>query len=358
MKQSGLFGLSEHLKRLSAVGDPLETMERVVDFEASRPLLEAALAYSDGSKGGRPPYDPVTMLKVLILAAQNNVSDARMEFLVRDRLSWLRFLGFDLGAPTPDANTIRLFRERLTQAGALDALFADFDRQLRERGYLPMGGQIVDATLVAAPKQRNTAAEKAAIKEGKSAREIWPDQPAKAAQKDTDARWTLKFAKARPMPDGKPGIDIAIPSFGYKSSIAICRRFGFIRKGKVTDGARFDGRMLRDVVTGDNTASDVWADTAYRSQSNEAWLRKIGRVSRIHRKKPRGKPMPAHTARANASRSAVRARVEHVFARQKDQMGLFIRTIGLRRAEAKITLTNLAYNIDRLIFHERRAATA
>jgi len=123
------------------------------------------------------------------------------------------------------------------------------------------------------------------------------------------------------MPDGKPGTDIAIPSFGYKSSIAICRRFGFIRKAKVTDGARFDGRMLRDVVTGDNTASDVWADTAYRSQSNEAWLRKIGRVSRIHRKKPRGKPMPAHTARANATKSTVRARVEHVFARQKDQIG-------------------------------------
>ena len=85
--------------------------------------------------------------------------------------------------------------------------------------------------------------------------------------------------------------------------------------------------------------------------------KRMGRVSRIHREKPRGKPMPVHTARANATRSAVRARVEHVFARQKDQMGLFIRTIGLRRADAKITLVNLAYNIDRLIFHERRAAT-
>jgi len=298
----------------------------------------------------------VAMLKVLILAAQNNVSDARMEFLVRDRLSWLRFLGLDLGAPTPDENTIRLFREKLTRAGALEVLFAAFDRQLRERGYLPMGGQIVDATLVAAPKQRNTATEKAAIKDGKSAREIWPDEPAKAAQKDIDARWTLKFAKARPMPDGKPGTDIAIPSFGYKSSIAICRRYGFIRRGKVTDGARFDGRMLRDVVTSDNTASDVWADTAYRSRSNEAWLKTIGRVSRIHRKKPAGKPMPTRTARANAGKSVVRARIEHVFARQKDQMGMFIRTIGLARAEAKITLANLAYNIDRLIFHERRAA--
>lgn len=356
MHQAGLFGLSDQLKRLSDCGDPLETMSRVVDFEIFRPALEKALAYGDGAKGGRPPYNPVAMFKVLILAAQNTVSDARMEFLIRDRLSWLRFLGFDLGAVTPDENTIRLFREKLTRAGALDALFAAFDRRLRERGYLPMGGQIVDATLVAAPKQRNTAAEKEAIKAGKRAAEIWPNQPAKAAQKDTDARWTVKFAKARPLPGGRPGIDIAIPSFGYKSSIAICRRYGFIRAAKVTDGARFDGRMLRDVVTRDNTASDVWADTAYRSRDNEAWLTRMGRVSRIHRKKPKGKPMPARTARANAARSIVRARIEHVFARQKDQMGLFVRTIGIVRAEAKITLANLAYNIDRLIFHERRAA--
>ena len=254
------------------------------------------------------------MFKVLILAAQNTVSDARMEFLIRDRLSWLRFLGFDLGAPTPDENRIRLFREKLTRAGAIDALFAAFDRRLRERGYLPMGGQIVDAALVAAPKQRNTAVEKDPIRGGKSAAEIWPDQPAKMAQKDTDARWTLKkFAKGRPLPGGRPGIDIAIPSFGYKSSIAICRRYGFIRRGKVADGARFDRRMLRDVVTSDNTASDVWADTAYLSRSNEVWMKSIGRVSRVHRKKPRGKPMSARTARVNAPRSnrpcSYRARV-------------------------------------------------
>lgn len=139
MRQAGLFRLSDHLKRLSAYGDPLEELGRIIDFEVFRPILVAALAYGDGTKGDRPPYDPVAMLKVLILAAQNNVSDARMEYLIRDRLSWLRFLGFDLGVPMPDANTIRLFRERLTEAGALDTLFADFDRQLKERGYLAMG---------------------------------------------------------------------------------------------------------------------------------------------------------------------------------------------------------------------------
>ena len=147
-----------------------------------------------------------------------------------------------------------------------------------------------------------------------------------------------------------------IPSFGYKSSIPICRAFGFLRKGKTTDAARFDGRMLRDVVTNDNTASDVWADTAYRSQANEKWLKRQSRVSRIHRRKPRGKPMPERTAKANAAKSRIRARVEHVFAQQKDKMGLFIRTIGIKRAEAKITLANRAYNLSRLIFHERRSA--
>ena len=109
MKQLGFFDLPEHLKRLSESGDPPEEMAAVIDFEAFRPLLEEALAYSDGAKGGRPPYDAVAMFKVLILAARNTVSDARMEFLIRDRLSWLRFLGFALGKPTPDESTIRQF---------------------------------------------------------------------------------------------------------------------------------------------------------------------------------------------------------------------------------------------------------
>ncbi|GAA4776819.1 hypothetical protein GCM10023219_25740 [Stakelama sediminis] len=221
--------------------------------------------------------------------------------------------------------------------------------------------RIVDATLVAAPKQRNTEAERAAVKEGKTAAEIWPGDPAKARQKDTDARWTLKFAKGRPTADGQGGFrpqpDTAIPSFGYNSSISICRVFGFIRKGKVTDGARYDGRMLRDVVSEDNTASDVWADTAHRSQSYERWLKSHGRPSRIHRRKPKGRLMPANIRRGNATRSKVRARVEHVFAHQKAKMDLFIRTIGIACAEAKITLANLAFNMHRLVFHETRKAT-
>lgn len=357
MNPSNLFGLCDHLEALSKHGDPLEVLDATVDFEYFRVWLIKGLGYGDGSKGGRPPFDPVSMFKALILQAQHNLSDAKMEFMIRDRLSWMRFLGFDLGAPTPDENTIRHFRNRLTQSGTLKGVMKAFDWQLEKKGYIPMSGQIVDATLVAAPKQRNTEPEKEAIKAGKCANEIWPDEPNKAAQKDTNARWTLKIGgKVRYRPDGTPLPMIAIPTFGYKSHIAIDRKYGFIREGMVTSATEADGRQLRHLVNTENTSSEVWADTAYRSQRNEKWLAKRLLISRIHRRKPRGKPMAQATSRANAKKSSIRARVEHVFAHQKNRFGLFIRTIGLARAEAKLTLANLAYNMDRLVFHERRNA--
>jgi len=356
MDQRSLFGLTEHLEALSKHGDPLEVLEATVDFEHFRGWLVAGLGYGDGSKGGRPPFDPVSMFKALILQAQHNLSDARMEFMIRDRLSWMRFLNFDLGGPTPDENTIRLFRDKLTESGALKRVMKAFDWQLRKKGYIPMAGQIVDASLVPVPKQRNTDGEKQAVKDGKSAQEIWPDEPNKAAQKDVDARWTLKVGgKVRYRPNGTPLPMIAVPTFGYKSHISIDRRFGFIREAAVTSASAADGRMLRRVVSTRNTSGEVWADSAYRSQSNEKWLASKMLASRIHRRKPAGKPMPQAAARANAKKSSIRARIEHVFAHQKNRFGLFIRTIGIARAEAKLTLANLAYNMDRLIFHERSA---
>lgn len=343
MYPHSLFSLAQYLERLSKDGDPLEVLAGTVEFDRFRPVLTKGLGYSDGAKGGRPAFDPVAMFKVLVVQAQYNLSDARMEFMIRDRLSWMRFFGFDLGGTMPDENTIRHYRNSLTTSGTLDTLMQAFELQLREAGYLAMGGQIVDATLVPAPKQRNTEEEKAAVKEGESARQIWPGKPNKAHQKDVDARWTVKIGgKIRYRPDGTPLPQIATPVFGYKSHISIDRRFGFIRKAVVTSAADSDDRQLRHVIDTSNTASDVWADTAYRSQKNERWLAAQGKVSRIHRRKPKGKPMPERTSRTNAAKSAIRARVEHVFAHQKNRYGLFIRTIGIARAQAKLTLANLA----------------
>lgn len=123
------------------------------------------------------------MFRILVLQALYNLSDEQAELQIRDRLSFMRFLGIGMSGKVPDATTISLFRERLTEAGAIAKLFALFDARLKESGYLAMSGQIIDASLVRAPRLRNTEAERAAIRDGQSADEIWPQQPAKAAQK-------------------------------------------------------------------------------------------------------------------------------------------------------------------------------
>jgi IS5 family transposase len=126
----------------------------------------------------------------------------------------------------------------------------------------------------------------------------------------------------------------------------------------VTSAAAWDGAQLRNVLNRGNTGSSVWADTAYRSRKNEAWLERNDYVCDIHRKKPKRRPMSQRTARANGRRSRIRAFVEHVFAHQKARMRLFVRTIGIARARAKIGMANLAYNLTRYVWHEGRSAPA
>ena len=197
------------------------------------------------------------MFKILVIQAANTLSDERTEFLINDRLSFMRFLGLSLSDRVPDARTIWLFREKLTRAEAIKPLFDRFDAALREAGYVAMGGQIVDASLIAAPKQRNTEEEKKAVKEGRIP-QAWKAQPAKLRQKDRDARWTVKFSKAKARPDGTvPPVDIAIPTFGYQNHVSIDREHGLIRRWEATDAAAaYEGARLREgLLDKTNTAS-------------------------------------------------------------------------------------------------------
>jgi IS5 family transposase len=166
----------------------------------------------------------------------------------------------------------------------------------------------------------------------------------------------VKYTKAKPREDGQPQVDLAIPQFGYQNHVGADRRHCLIRTWRVTDAAAHAGARLGELLDPNNTASEVWADSAYRSKKNEELLRQRMLVSRIHCKKPADKAMPARTARANARKSAVRANVEHVFPEQKARMGLFVRTIGLARATTKIRLANLVHNMRRLLWLERQAA--
>lgn len=184
--QPGFFDSGERLAWLSAAGDPLERLAAVVDFELFRGELERSLRRPDRSKGGRPPYTAVLMFKVLVLQTLYMLSNDQTEYQLRERLSFMRFIGLALHEPVPHAKTIWVYREQLMRAGALKRLFARFDRVLREKGYLAMGGQIVDATIIEARRPRLTEAEKETIKGGGVPAE-W--KPARRAQ--YRPRWPL-----------------------------------------------------------------------------------------------------------------------------------------------------------------------
>lgn len=153
-------------------------------------------------------------------------------------------------------------------------------------------------------------------------------------------------------------VDLAIPMFGYKNHIGIDRTHGLIRTWDASAANAHDGARLPVLISKDNTASGVWADTAYRSKKNEAFLASGMFTSHIHqRRKPR-RALPERIAKANTRRSKIRAQVEHVFAGQKNRMGLVVRTIGIARATIKIGMANLAYNFQRLAWLEGRTAPA
>lgn len=188
--------------------------------------------------------------------------------------------------------------------------------------------------------------EKETIKEGKIPEE-WKQNLNKLAQKDRDGRWRVKYSKAKEK-DGKKLAPISIPEYGYKDHNTIDRSYGMIRAYHVTPANTHDGTQLFNVIH-DNKCKDLWGDSVYFSEENERRLKEKGLRSRIHRKKKRGKKLPKNVARSNHKKSKVRAFVEHPYAYMKCQMSLFIRTIGIKRAEVKIGMANICYNLHRAI---------
>ena len=346
MGQLGFYDIADRYAGLDAKNDPLVKIDAAVAWEALRPRLEAAWRRPPAARkspAGRKPWDAVVMFKAIVLCALYNLSDDQVEYQLRDRLSFMRFLGLGLEDRVPDAKTVWLYRERLAQAGEIEGLFEDFDGYLEQRGYLAMGGQIIDASIVPVPKQRNSRDDNARIKQGKTP-EGWEKQPAKRAQKDPDARWTKKHGKSH---------------YGYKNHVNVDRRHKLVRRYAVTHAAVHDSQVVDDILDAGNTASGMWADSAYRSAQIEAMLKEKGLTSRIHRKGDRNKPLTDREKQGNKTRSTVRAGVEHVFGAQSNDMGgTLVRSIGLVRAKARIGLKNLAYNMRRLVQLERLAAAA
>jgi IS5 family transposase len=311
-------------------------VNQFVAWETFRPLLDEALQRSDGAKGGRPPYDVVLMFKVLVLQALYNLSDEQTEYQIMDRQSFMTFLGLDLCDNVPDARTIWLFREHLIAAKAVEKLFEKFDTMLNVAGFKASGGQIIDATFVEVPRQRNSRGDNEKVKNGEVP-EDWSDK--KKAHKDTDARWTKKNSTA---------------FYGYKNHANVDNKHKIIRKYKVTDASVHDSQELDSVLDPNNDSQDIWADSAYRSEEQEARLKEKGCTSHIHERKYRNKPLTPEQEASNKEKSHIRVRVEHVFGHIETAMnGCYVRTVGFARAEAKIGMECIAYNMSRFTFLRR-----
>lgn len=333
MQFKSFFDLENRLEDIDRMGDPLAALDQVIEWEKFRPLLGRIHDKERKSSAGRKPYDVVLMLKILILQSLYNLSDNRTEFMIRDRLSFARFLRLDLGDRVPDENTIWDFRESLKKHDLLEALFAKFDTMLCEKGFAAKKGQILDASITSAPKQRNSHEENKQIKEGEGD-SLWADKPCKKRQKDTDARWTKKNGTSY---------------FGYKNHIGIDNKHKLIRTFSVTPASTHDSQVLGELVDPNNSSGEVWADSAYQSEAILEELTTAGYRPRIQRKGRRGRPLTQREQQGNYTRSKTRSRVEHTFGIQSSMAGdLTIRTIGLMRAKVKIGLRNLAYNMNRL----------
>jgi transposase, IS5 family len=328
--QTGLLDWQIRFRQLDAGGDPLPRLKTLVDWERFRPELEAVRDKERKSNAGRKPFDVVLMFKVLVLQSLYNLSDEKIEFQIRDRISFMRFLDLSLGDAVPDEKTIWLFREQLTEAGLIKRLFQEFDAFLEEKGFSARKGQIIDASLVEAPRQRNSREENGQIKAGQIP-EDWSEQ--KKRQKDTDARWTKKNGQNY---------------YGYKNHIDVDVKHKLIRDYEVTPASVHDSQVFEGLLDEDNSSRDVWADSAYRSEEKLKELKKRNYREHLQRKGCRHKKLTDREAQGNRTRSRIRSRVEHVFGVQAKRAGnLIVRVIGLVRVKAKVGLRNLAYNLDR-----------
>jgi len=327
----GLFDIDNRLNKLSKTGDPLLQLSEIVPWEEFRSTLEALREKERKSNAGRKPFDVILMFKILVLQSLYNLSDDAMEYQINDRLSFMRFLKLSLGAKVPDSKTIWHFRNELSDTELTKVLFDQFDNYLQEHGFSAKKGQIVDASIVKVPIQRNSKDENKEIKLG-----IKPSgwSTNKTRQKDLDARWTKKNNKSY---------------YGYKNHIQVDVKYKFIRNYKTTEASLHDSHVFEELLAENNSSRAVWADSAYRSKESLQNLSDLNFRAHLQRKGYKNKKLSKWEQQGNKTRSKTRSRVEHIFGIQTMMArgNLILRSIGSLRAKTAIGMRNLAYNMHR-----------
>ena len=266
---------------------------------------------------GRPPFEPLLMLKALLLQQIYALSDADLEEAINDRVSFRKFLGLSLEAPSPDHTTLCRFRNRLTDHGLSEKLFGEFELQLEKRGLILKRGTMIDASLLDSPYR--------------------PGSPGGERQPvDEDAKVAAR--------EGKPG-----GRYGYKVHIGVDQGSRLIRRIELT-GANVNDTVPADrLVCGDEEA--VYADKAYAKRERSRGLRRRGIKPRImHKTWGGGPPLTKWQQRHNRLIAPIRAQVEGVFATLKRWMHMaVVRYKGRAKNQSHWFLIALAYNMKRTL---------
>ena len=329
----GLFDDEFTKERLSAMGNPLESISKVIDFEFFRDSLESKLLNTNKkNNAGAKPYDVVLLFKILILQRYYGLGDSQVEYQILDRTSFKNFLGIETGDKVPDEKTVWSFRERVTKTGLVEELFEQFTSFLEAQELLFNEGQMIDASFTVAPRQRNTREENKKIKKGEGD-DLWNDKLNKKKHKDIDARWTKKNGET---------------FYGYKNHAKVDTKSKFINTYTVTDASVHDSQTLDNLLTEKDKDQDLYADSAYTGEEQDKIIEKYEMKNKVHEKGYRNRPLTDEQKASNTKKSKIRARVEHVFGFMEQSMqGLVLKSVGMVRATGIIGLINLTYNLFR-----------
>lgn len=337
----GFFDDQLRLEDLAKLGNPLFKLDQSIDWAPFKQKLDDWSAKPGKSNAGRPPYDKLVMFKILIIQSIYGLSDDAVEFQIKDRLTFQQFLGLKLCDRVPDAKTIWAFRETLKSTDdkspdRVQEIFELFNEKLEQKGLILNEGKMVDASIVAAPRPRNSKDEHNTIKEGKTPKE-WEDQKNKLQQKDLDARFTKKHNKSY---------------YGYKNHIKGDTVAKLIDTYVVSPADMHDSQALKDLLTDKDKGQEIYGDSAFTGDACEKIILEAGMINQVHEKGYKNNPLTEDQMKNNKIKSKTRVRIEHIFGmmtkRSQHSMQLF--TKGLERARVKIGMMNLAYNLNRATY--------
>jgi len=298
------------VQQRGATNSVLETISREVDFSAAEQRVAATY-----SEGGRPACRVGVLLRVMILQHLYGLSDPRAEEQLKDRLSFQKFVQLDPHEAVPDETTICRFRQRLIQCGLHEQLLALLNTQLEARGYIVKRTTLVDATLVESSRKRPDA------------------QAARTGQApDADARYTRKYRQSY---------------YGYKAHVSSDGEHQLIRAAVISAANANDAHWLERVAPTDS--GRLYADKAYDTKANQAWLRQHGMESQIARKGAHHIKLTEQDRQENRRKSRVRGGIERIFAHWKKwQHYRRVRYLGMAKNQLELTLKAVAYNLRRL----------